>query len=373
MNTPKKIKVMQVLGGLWCGGTETFVMNMYHSVDKEKVQFDFLVHEKSKAHYDDEVLSLGGQIHRISDRHEVGTIRYVINLVRLLRKLNPDIVHSHAMFNSGIVMLAAFLAGIKKRICHAHSAKDESGNKLSRRIYRLIMRMCIKAFSTNQIACSDVAAEFLFSNKHRSKRAVPIINGIDVDKHLSVAVHEVDVIRKQLGISEENYVIGFVGRLVAVKNPLFLIKVFEEIRKINNKAIMVIVGEGSLKIPIQQELKKRDLIGHVRLTGNRTDVPGIMCIFDVLVLPSLFEGLSIVTLEAQASGLPCILSDNVPTTADVGLGLIRYISIRDEEGWVKAAASKQQKVTDHNKIRTAFKYHGFDTASASNKLLKLYG
>lgn len=370
----KKLKVLHVLGGLWCGGTETFIMNMYRSIDREKIQFDFLIHEGSKAHYDDEVLSLGGRIFRIPDRTEVGTIKYISSLLRMLLKIKPDVIHAHAMFNAGVVMLTAFVARVKKRVCHSHSSDDQYGLSLSRRVFRLIMRVCIYLFSTDFAACSDTAAEYLFGSKNFKNGKVNIINnGIDINKYLIVTRDETNKIRKELGISENDYVIGFLSRLVEVKNPLFIIKLFERIREINKDTIIVIVGDGPLKLVIEKELKMRRLTEYVRLTGNRSDVPILMGAFDIFVLPSFFEGLPFVAIEAQAKGLPCIFSDSVPRKTDLGLGLIKYISLDDESEWIKTITSQPSKLNDVDRIKGAFINKGYDAHSASKKLLHIYG
>ncbi|WP_282937452.1 glycosyltransferase family 1 protein [Paenibacillus sp. RC67] len=374
MKQSGKLSVLHVLGGLWCGGTEAFVMNMFRSIDREKVQFDFLIHEKSKAHYDDEVLSLGGNIYRIPDRTEVGTVKYILTLVRILLQIKPDVIHAHAMFNAGVIMLASWLARIKTRVCHAHSSDDQNRLSLSRKMFRSIMRMCIYVFATHYAACSEKAAEYLFGEGIVKKGKVNLINnGIDVNKYISVTRDQTNQIRKELGVSDKHYVIGLVSRLVEVKNPLYIIKIFEQIREINQDALIVIVGEGPLKWEIEKELKKRNLTEHVRLTGNRSDVPIIMSAFDIFVLPSIFEGLGIVAIEAQARGLPCILSDGVSLKADLGLGLIKYISLNDENEWIRAITSRPKKLMDSHKIIDAFKDEGYDVKSASNKLLQVYG
>ncbi|MDQ0256570.1 glycosyltransferase EpsF [Evansella vedderi] len=370
----KKIRVLHVLGGLWCGGTETFVMNMFRSIDREKVEFDFLVHEKSRTFYDDEVESLGGRIFRVPDRIEVGTLKYIINLLRILKHQKPDVIHAHAMFNSGVIMLVAYISRIKKRICHAHSTNDQFGNSISRMLFRLVMRLSLRLFATNYAACSNFAAEYLFGSRLTKKNRIDIINnGVDLHKYFSITQQETNDVRKELMISEDNYVIGIVSRLVEVKNPLFIIKLFKKIHQNDNKTIVVIVGDGPLKVNIEKELEHNGLKKFVRITGNRKDIPQLLSLFDVFVMPSQFEGVPIAAIEAQAKGLPCILSKGVPNTADMGLGLTRHIALNDEKGWVDAINSKPPKIRDIKNIKKAFKTKGFDNGSASYRLLQIYG
>lgn len=369
-----KVKVLHVLGGLYCGGTETFIMNMFRSIDRDKVDFDFLIHEQSKAHFDDEVLSLGGKIYRIPDRTEVGTLRYIRILIQTLHKIKPDIVHGHAMFNAGIVMIASYFAGIKKRVCHAHSSGDQKADSIKRKMFRVFMSTLIKIFSTEQAACSEMASEYLYGKKALKNEKVKLINnGIDIHKFLSVKQTETMLIRKELDLRKDSLVIGLVGRLVDVKNPLFIIYLLERILKINQNTIVVFVGEGPLMIDIKKIIKEKHLAENVRLIGNRTDIPILMSAFDIFLLPSNFEGAPIVAFEAQAQGLPCLVSDKVPQAIDLGLGLVKYLSLNNEEQWIEAIASPQKKEKDIEKIKVAFIKKGYDQQSAAHKLLQIYG
>ncbi|MFS0822741.1 glycosyltransferase family 1 protein [Bacillus sp. 1P02SD] len=364
----KKIKVLHVLGGLWCGGTETFVMSLFRNIDREKFEFIFLIHEEEKAHYDDEVLALGGKIYRIKGRKEVGILNYIITLVKVLKEINPHVIHSHAMFNSGVVMFAAYLAGIKKRVSHAHSSKDEGGNQYVRIAFQSIMRFNINLFSTDHLACNVKAGEFLF------RKNVPIINnGLDLEKFTRKNVKHLHFIRNELSISEDMYVIGFVGRLVEVKNPVFIINILEKVLENKKNSIVVIVGDGPLKDDLKSLLELKGLTKFVKFTGNRSDVASIMDVFDVLVLPSLFEGMPIVALEAQAKGLPCVLSNNIPRAVDLGLDLIKFIPLNNEEKWISAITENNQKLNDYIKIKDAFMSKGYDIQSVSAQMLKIYG
>ncbi|WNQ12702.1 glycosyltransferase family 1 protein [Paenibacillus aurantius] len=371
----KKVRVLHVMGGLWCGGTESYVMNMFRSIDREKVQFEFLIHERAKAHYDDEVLSLGGRIYRIPDRTEIGTIRYLWHLIWTLKQIRPDIIHAHAMFNAGVVMLAAFLVGIRKRVCHSHSTDDQAEFVgLSRKLFQFIMRLCVQLFSTDYAACSETAAQFLFGSKRVEAGEVRVINnGINLSKFLEVETQKVDIIRRELQISENRYVIGLVSRLVEVKNPLFFIGLLEKLCEVHKDIMVVVVGEGPLKPVIEEEVSKRNLGEHVRLTGNRDDVHLMMSIFDIFMLPSFFEGLGIVAIEAQARGVPCLLSEKVPLRTDLGLGLVQFLPLDDEQRWIDAIEAKPSKLNDIHQIKKIFHQKGYDSLSSSNQLLKVYG
>ena len=236
------------------------------------------------------------------------------------------------------------------------------------------MGICIKIFSTKCIACSKLAGSYLFGKNLVNKGEVEIINnGINIDTFHKEDIKVKDHLTQELDISDRDYVLGFVGRLVPVKNPLFVLLLLERILESIPEAICIIVGEGPLKSEIEYQARKRNLLKSIRLTGNRNDIPDIMGLFDVFLLPSHFEGLPIVALEAQAKGLPCIISDNVPDSVDLGLDLVQQVSLGDIDGWVNAVSKKIENELDKEKIKNVFNSKGFDSKSSSIKLLKVYG
>ncbi|MFC3884775.1 glycosyltransferase family 1 protein [Bacillus songklensis] len=368
MDTNKKIKVLQVLGGLWSGGTEAFVMNMYRSIDREKVEFDFLIHEKSKAHYDDEVLSLGGRIYRIPGRHEVGTLKYIVNLVRVLRKIKPDVIHSHAMFNSGVVMLAAFLAGIKKRISHSHNTSDQGGGGISRKIFRFIMRLCIFLFSTNLAACSNKAAKYLFFNKTYSKKQALILNNaVNINDFIynEKLRHEA---RNEL-CAGGKLVLGHVGRFTEQKNHHFLIDIFKSVHDQYPDSMLVMVGDGPLRPGLETKVAELGLSLAVKFLGVRNDIPKLLQGIDLFVLPSLYEGLPVVLIEAQAAGLSCILSDTITRDTDI-TGRVKFIGLNASPNiWAHEILSSP---SNHEDTSEMIRRNGYDTATTAKRLADLY-
>lgn len=367
MSAKQKLKVLQVLGGLWSGGTEAFVMNMYRSIDREKVEFEFLIHEKNKAHYDDEVMSLGGKIHRIPDRHEVGTIRYIINLVRKLREIKPDVVHSHAMFNSGIVMFFAFLAKIKIRIAHSHNTSDQATQSILRKLFQSIMRVFINTFATQLVACSNKAAEYLFCFKKKNKQALILNNAVRINEF--IFNEEIrNQIRRDIGI-EDKFVIGHVGRFTEQKNHHFLIEIFKSIKEQYPNTVLLLVGEGPLKSEIESKVKELNLTGSVKFLGVRKDIPKLLQGFDLFLLPSLFEGLPFVLIEAQAAGLCCVLSSTVTEETDI-TGRVKFVDLDDSiEVWTHHIMNASIGHIDTSEM---IRKSGYDTESMAKKLMEIY-
>ncbi|PLR68738.1 glycosyltransferase [Bacillus sp. UMB0893] len=368
----KKIKVVQVLGGLFCGGTEAFVMNIARNIDREKTEVDYIIHDASKGHYDDEVLSLGSKIIRIPDRTEVGVFKYFKVLFKTLKEIKPDVVHAHAMFNSGAVMLAAKLAGVKIRICHAHGGGDEGEKKISRKIHRFFMRKLINFCSSSRVACNEKSAYFLFGKHSLLKDVNFLSNSIDVDRFTIIDNNSITKLRKELNISEDKYVIGFVGRLVDVKNILFYVKLFDKVKSLNEKSVLIIVGEGPHRSKIEEILISKDLQSNSRILGNRSDVPDLMALFDLLILPSRFEGIPFVAIEAQAKGIPCLISSNIEKTVDLGLGLINFLPLEKRDEWIKYSTGFLKKEKDVKRIKSVFEKEGYDFSKTLKQISRLY-
>lgn len=363
-----KIRVLQVLGGLYSGGTESFVMNMYRSIDKEKFHFDFLIHEKSKAHYDDEVLSLGGSIYRIPDRTEVGTLKYILNLFKVLLKIKPDVIHAHAMYNSGVIMLVSFLVGIKKRIVHSHNTEDQFGNSNVRRLFRLMMRFFILVFSTNFLACSKGAAKYLYGKKILKKKNARVIsNAINLNSfHYDEKVR--NVMRGKLDVRDK-VVLGHIGRFNNQKNHDFLIDIFKAFNDRNPNSILILIGDGELRSQIEMKIKRLGLSEKVKFLGIRDNVHEIMQAMDLFLLPSLYEGLPFVLIEAQSAGLNCIISDTI--TKDVDLtGQMKFLSLNDSPSvWASEISKSSYKHEDNSKI---IRQKGYDANTNAKILGEIY-
>jgi glycosyltransferase involved in cell wall biosynthesis len=367
-NKEEKTKILQVLGGLYCGGTETFVMNTYRAIDKEKFQFDFLVHEKEEAHYDKEILSLGGKIYRIDDRTEVGTLKYLINLFQIISKINPDVIHSHAMFNSGAIMLVSFLVGIKKRISHSHNTADQSEKSISRKIFCTIMRILLVLFSTDLLACSKDAGRFLFGSKIANSNKTHVLNNaIDVKKFRYNAMFR-EKIRNELNI-QDKLVLGHVGRFNKQKNHELLIDIFKLVHEKDQNAVLVLIGTGPLKPMIEEKVRNLGLSSKVKFLGIRDDIANLMQGFDVFLLPSLFEGFPVVLTEAQGAGLPCIVADTITKDSDI-TGRMKFLDIKySPEVWAQEILALSDFHVDTSEI---IKTKGYDTSTNALWLGKFY-
>jgi glycosyltransferase involved in cell wall biosynthesis len=334
------IRVLQIVGPMNKGGIETFLMNVYRKIDREKLQFDFLVTREEKGTFDDEITSMGGKVFYIPHITKLGLYRYRKRIIEFLEDHKEyKIIHSHVIATSGIFQPIARKKGIKIRISHGHSAPNKQKPKDLINFIEIYFKKILKYYtaknSTHYFACSYEAGEWLFGRKIADSQMTIINNGIDT---LKFKYNEEDAknVRKSLSINESSLVIGNVGNLNEVKNHKFLLDIFKAVNTILPDSILILVGEGSLRISIEEKIKKLGLNGKVKMLGSRNDVNELLKGFDVFVMPSLFEGLPVSLVEAQASTLPCIISDTITREIDLGLGLVKFVSLdRAPEYWAK--------------------------------------
>jgi glycosyltransferase involved in cell wall biosynthesis len=306
---------------------------------------DFLVHTEQPCAYDDEIRALGSRI--IPCLHPSRPFSYARNLTKILRDCGPyDIVHSHVHHYSGHVLRIAHQAGVPMRIAHSHSdtAWVQSRSGLSRRLYFALMSRWIKRHATRGIGVSRKAAAALFGPlwEHDPRWRI-LYYGIDLEPFRQPV--DRDAVRQELNIPLDAFVVGHVGRFVEPKNHLFFVDIAAEIAKREPTAYFLLVGDGPLRTKIEEKVGQVNPVGHVVFAGARDDVPRIMLgAMDCFVFPSLFEGLGIVLIEAQAAGLPCVYSDVVPQEATVVSQLIHTLSLKQSaDTWAEAILTWEQQ------------------------------
>lgn len=297
------IRILHVVTHMNRGGLETMIMNYYKNIDREKIQFDFLVHRREKADYDDEILEMGGKIYRISKLNPFNR-KYKTELEKFFaRHKEYKIVHVHQDCLSSIILKVAKKYGVDVRIAHSHTSNQDKDIKYP---IKMIYRYFIPKYATHLMACSNSAGEWMF----RGAEFELVNNAIDSKRYLFDETKR-RIIREKMGIQREEFLIGHVGRFCYPKNHRFLVDIFE---KINEKisAKLILVGEGELRSEIETRVNKLGLADKVIFMGLRNDVSDLMQAMDVFVFPSHYEGLPVTVVEAQAAGLPCLISDGVP-------------------------------------------------------------
>ena len=293
-------------------------MHVLRHIDRERFRLDFLVHTDHPCAYDEEIRSLGSKI--IPCLHPSRPWLYARNLTRILKKDGPyDVIHSHVHQFSGFVMRLAAQAGVPFRISHSHtvSGAEDGRSGFARSAYRSLMRCWIQRYSIVGLAASCEAAIALFGKNWESDSRWKVLHyGIDLTPFR--ARPDTATVRAELNIPPGNFVIGHVGRFERPKNHDFLISTFSEVAWREPSALLLLIGEGQLKAGVMGRVKQEGLSDRVRFLGLRPDVPRLMmAAMDVFLFPSLYEGLPLALLEAQAAGLLSVVSDVIPEEADL--------------------------------------------------------
>ena len=351
-------RILQVVTYMGRGGIETMLMNYYRRMDREKIQFDFLVHRDFRADFDDEIEALGGRIYRVPAMNPASG-GYRKTLADFFRDHPYRVVHCHLNYMSGVVLAAAKKAGVPVRIAHAHTASMAPGWKQA---VRRLCKYMIPMTATHRFACSTEAGRSVFGRQDFSILA----NAID-----AAAFTPDDALRREaraeLGLGSELTVMH-VGRMVYAKNHEFLLDAFRELLNNEPSAKLVLIGDGELRPEI--EAKAAGLpTGSVLLLGTRTDIPKLLQAADVFAFPSRFEGMPVTMVEAQAAGLPCIKSTTV-TDECIVTDLVTSLPIDDPKLWAEMILSV--KNTARTDRLGDIQKSGYDITAAADKLTRFY-
>lgn len=319
------------------GGTQTFLMNIYRNIDRTKIQFDFFVEYPNEQFFDNEIESLGGHIYRSSFRTDGNIFKFKKKFKKILTENNYAIVHVHAYTIGYFCLKVAKQCGVKIRIAHSHNNQMPKDKFY---VLKQIMKYLYPKYANYYMACSKEAGDFLFSKY----KYIVIKNAIDVSK-FKFNPDTRNIIRKKLAINDF-FVIGNVGRLHIQKNQLFLLDVFDEIRKKIKKTKLIIIGNGPMKAEIIKKIDKLGINDQVILLSNQKKMSDLYQAMDIFLLPSLFEGLGIVAIEAQAAGLPTYCSTNVSKEASVS-SLFRSIELGNPYKWAEYILQQNNQRNPH--------------------------
>lgn len=323
------VKVLHIVGGMDTGGVETWLMHVLRNTDKAHYKIDFLSNISKPCFYDNEIKSLGCKV--LQCQRPANPLQYAFNFFRIIREHGPyDVVHSHVHYFSGYTLLLARLAGVGVRIAHSHNDTSIHDNKARglRKAYLSLSAWLIKLNATTGLACSEQAADNLFgSNWRADKRWRILYCALDLGAFTQQA--NPDDVRRELGIPQGAFVVGHVGRFAEQKNHDFLIGIFSHVLKRIPQARLLLVGDGPLRNHIETIVDAQGLGGNVIFAGVRSDVPRLLLgAMDVFVFPSHFEGLPLILIEVQASGLPVVMSDVISPETIVSSQLVKRVSLK---------------------------------------------
>ena len=303
------VKVMHAVSIMNRAGQETFIMNMYRNINRSKIQFGFQCSVSGEGDFDDEIRRLGGKIYHLEENKcQIPFLKYLNEIriqYRFFKKHNEYSVyhiHTYHAFNAWLSIVGAKMAGVQKVVLHSHNTFG-----MHPQLHK-IFRTFLKYMKIEWLACSKKAAEWMYGEKEVSRVKV-INNGIEAEEFAFQEAGRLNK-RNELGI-DNNLVIGHIGRFMPQKNHKFLIDIFEEIVKKDNKAILLLIGVGELQKEIEAMVEQKGLIENVRFMGVRTDIRELLWAMDLFLFPSLYEGLSVVAIEAQAAGVPVLAADTL--------------------------------------------------------------
>lgn len=357
------LRVLQCVNIMDRAGIENMLMNYYKKIDRTQIQFDFLTHRPTKGAYDDEIYKLGGKVYQ-APRLYPQNYSYYFSWMSNFFASHPEykIVHSHIDAMSFFPLLAAKKANIPFRISHSHTSKLDFDVKLP---IKFIALKLIPYVSNFYMACGKTAGEFMYGKRD----FLVVHNAVDLDK-FSFKIGLRDKKRKELGLSDR-FVVGHVGRLCYIKNQSFLIDVFRRVLQLKPNAHLLLVGNGEDEKDLLNKIENYNLIGHVHLLKDRDDVDELYQVMDAFVLPSLFEGVPVCGVEAQANGLPCFFSSNISDEILLTNNSVK-LDLKDSlEKWAASIVNGCRN-TDTDYVKQIMRLSGYDICLEALKLSDFY-
>lgn len=359
--------VLIVIGKLTVGGAERVGFQIGNLADSRQFQIDYLVFGPEQGAYEAPLLEKGCRIWHL-DPPAADHRAFLRALKRLILENHYDVVHSHTMFNSGLVLWAAKRCGVPIRIAHSHSIRTPGRRGLRKTAYERAMRHMILHSATHFIGCGQAAGEWLYGADFFREKGILLLNGIELERFRFDSSHRA-ALRQALGW-EDCFVLGHAGHLAPVKNQAFLIRLMPVLLKRRPETKLLLMGDGDDRPMLEALVQELALEQSVLLPGNVSNVNEYLSALDLFLFPSLYEGMPLSILEAQANGLPCLLSDRVPR--DVILtDLPRALSLEAPSAWIEAALMAHR---DDRPERYADQLaaQGFDVTSMVESLYKIY-
>lgn len=339
-------------------GLTKMVMEIYRHSSRKRVKFDFVISSKGEEEYNQELISGGASIYYLLNRRK-SVFCYIKDLIKCIKNNKYKIIHIHG--NSALMfidVLAAKLGGATKIITHCHNSASQFP------VIHYLLKPIFNLLVTDKVACSKLAGNWAYFNKFTI-----VHNGICVNKFIYNRETRIEY-RKKLGILENTILFGHVGRFSKQKNHKYLIDIFNEIRNINNNSKLLLIGDGELKKEINNKIKSLDLEEYIICLGNSQEVNNYMQAMDILFLPSLYEGLGIVGIEAQAAGLPCIVSDSVSDELKI-TDLVKFMSLsQSSKEWAEVAL--HAKLGQRKDMKKIIEEKGYSIEKTVYELYEIY-
>ena len=359
------IRVLHNIASLHFGGSQAFVMNIYNNIDREKVQFDFVVTPEERKDLYEQVEKMGGRIFvcpKYTGKNHFAYCKWWDSFF----KEHPEyhVIHGHVRSTASIYLEIAKMNGLVT-IAHSHSTSNGSGVSA---IVKDMLQLPIRHTADYLFACSDKAGKWLYGEKATKQpnyRMIP--NGVDL-KRFAFCEEKRQQMRQELGIAKDTFVLGHIGRITVPKNHQFLVELFAEYYKENPNSKLLLVGDGELFETVQQQCTQLGISDAVIMVGSKTNTEDYYQVMDVFVFPSLWEGLGIVAIEAQANGLTCLASENVPREAILTENT-KVLSLQSRGVWLdelKKVSVGERMQTKNNSIQQ------YDICTIAARLQQFY-
>lgn len=369
------IRVLIVAGAMDVGGIENQLMHLLRNAEKDIFQIDFTT-TMDHPFYQDEIEALGGKCIRIPATEGWHFLRQCKALYRIMKDGQYDIVHSHELFHSGMVLLTAKLAGVKHRFVHAHNWSDDDGTgrrSMLRRMYNAVMRRWILRYGTDFCACSTLAGRFLYGERKTREPGYHLIfNSVDTGKFID----NYDKVESG-DLCDDGWTnVIQIGRFSPIKNQLFTAEIARELKRSGKKIRILCAGNngGEYERQVRETIERYGVGEHMLLLGVRKDVDVLARKSAAFLLPSLYEGMPLVMIEAQAAGLPCVTADTYSREVDFGIGYVTWMQLAQPASeWAEAVEKAVEKGrADKRAVMDAVEKYGFDSKVFAERLCKLY-
>ena len=360
------LRVLHYVSKMDRAGQETFIMNLFRKIDRDSIQFDFLCTDHVKGDYDEEIYTLGGEIYympSVTMRGPLKQVQLLFSLIKVLKEQRCDVFHIHTHHAMGAYRdaVAAKIAGVKIIVVHSHNSSALFHLRAHEYFKKMLCKLKIQRF-----ACSKLAGEWMFSKGNYQV----LHNGLDMDV-FAFDSHKREQIRKCLGW-ENKKIIGHIGRFNEQKNQSFLIDVFADIYAKEPQSHLVLVGKGELETEIKNKVEQLGLTEAVSFLGARDDVQILYQGMDLFLFPSLFEGLPVVLVEAQASGLACLISNTISKEAVFSNRTVECNLTDTPQKWADKALELLKSDYDRSEGRYAVQKAGYDITELATQLEKIY-
>ena len=360
-------KVLQITSKLFRGGAESFIMNVYRNIDRERFDFDFLVFHSEREFYEDEIEALGGHVYHVPIMEGANIFRRRSMLDDFFANhATYEAVHCHMAALGGDCLAAAGRAGVQIRLAHSHVANYEHNPR------GYLKRLFEKGFgnhATTLLACSEWAGRYMFGNAPFTV----VNNGIDIGKFAFAPANR-KAFRDSIGASESELLIGHAGRFQLMKNQAFLLEVFSEMVRSGFLGRLIFAGDGLLRKEVEGRVRELGLTNRVIFLGAIEDMPSFYSGIDLFVMPSLSEGLPFSAIEAQCSGLPCVLSDAISPECKISDGVLFLSVDAGLKQWAEltTAAVSESSIDTRDKGFTVVREAGYGITDVVNSLQKIY-